>query len=88
MHFYPVDPFFRKTIAVDRHFHTSVLDLTNFCPVVPFYGDPKDSQLTDLARLLVSLARSDDVKADLATLFDVLKALKCESVDSVVKYLF
>lgn len=87
-HFYPVDPFFRKTVIVDRQFHTSVMDLANFCPIVPFYGDGRDAQLGELARLLASLSKSDDVKADFATLFDILKALRCDSIDGTVKYLF
>ena len=88
VHFYEVDPFFRKTIMVDRQFHTSVLDLRNFCPIVPFFGDQRDCELKDLGRLLLSLTKSEDVKADLSTVFDVMKALKCESIDAVLKYLF
>lgn len=88
IHFYPVDPFFRKTIIVDRQYHTSIMDISNLCPIVPFYGDHQDTELEDLTRLIRSLSRSDNVKVDLATLFDIVKALKCESIDSVIKFIF
>ena len=88
VHFYVVDPFFRKSIIVDRQFHTSVMDLSNLCPIVPFLGDNRDRELKDLGAFLMSLTKSDDVKVGLSAVFDIRKALKCESIDSIIKYLF
>lgn len=83
-----VDPYLRKTIIVDRLFHSCVLDLQNLCPIVPFYGDPTDIELSRLGQLLKTLLKADDVKKDLARLFGIRRAIGCETLDGIVKCLF
>jgi NLI interacting factor-like phosphatase len=86
--FLEVDPFLRKTIVIDRVFHTCALDLLNLCPIMPFYGDPTDKELSRLCDLLKSISKSEDFKKEISRIFGIRRAIGCETVEGMVKCLF